>query len=419
MSLRRITSCMAVLVILSASALPCAADGLEDMQLFAPYVPTTYGGQPQPNEGLFFSFDYMLWSISSPEETDIGAPGYERTVWDGPSSEDTFRQGNTHTTGMLGAHFTNGQRYEFGRIYNRHGWMFSAFHLNSQSQNIQTRSMDVAFIDHEWGDDGLDHLDGALDDAGLIIEALPVTFASAKVHNRVRTWGVELDYLIRSRQMYTGGFFELMMGARYLEFNEDFYVEAFGKRTEVTDTGDTGDTGDTADGDTTAYSIEGVLADSLWKTDANNHIVGPQIGLRYFHMYKHWTFSTEGKFFAGFNSQNLYQEGILGSELDNDAHIGLTPIAMGPSSFTHSRTFNEWSPGVEFRLQADWQLTRYMSLGVGWTGMWLGGIARPSNMIAYELGSDASEASFMGILAEHNRQDVFINGVNFRIVFNR
>ena len=400
---------MAVLIILSWVALPCTAQGISDMQLFAPAIPTTFGTQPHPNEGLFFSFDYMMWSISTPETTTIGAPGHERTVWDGPALEDTFRQGNTHTTGMFGAHFTNGQRYEIGRIFKHHGWMFSAFHLNSQSQNIDTASMDVAFIDHEWGDDGLDHLDGRLDEAGLIIEALPVTFASAKIHNRVRTWSVELDYIIRSRQMHRGGFFEMSLGARYLEFNEDFYVEAFGRRVPVE-----GDDEDEED----EFTIEGTLADSLWVADAENHIVGPQIGLRYFHMYRRWTFSTEGKIFAGYNSQNLYQTGLLGSELDPPGGVG-EPIAMGPSPFTHSRTLHEWSPGIELRMQFDWQVTRHMCLGVGWTGIWLGGIARPSNMIAYELGSDVAEASFMGILAEHNRQDVFINGVNFRIVFNR
>ena len=413
---------MAFFIILSASALPCAADGLEDMQLFAPYVPTTYGGQPQPNEGLFFSFEYMMWSVSRPEVTDIGADGYSRTVWDGPSSDDTWQQGNSHSTGIFGAPFTNGQRYEIGRIYNRHGWMFSAFHLNSQSQNKFLTDLDVAFLDHEWGDAGYDHLEGEVDLAGEIIEALPVTFATAKAHNRVRTWGVELDYLVRSRQMYTGGFFELSMGARYLEFNEDFCIEAWGKRTDVTDDDggdDGGDDGDDGDGDTTTYNIEGVLADSYWETDANNHIVGPQIGLRYFHNYNRWTFSTEGKFFAGFNSQNIHQTGLLGSELDSDSHIGLAPLVMGPTPFENNRTLHEWSPGVEFRFQADWQVTRYMTLGVGWTGLWLGGIARPSNMVDYSLGSDENEASIMGIMAEHNRQDVFINGVTFRVAFNR
>ena len=408
--------------------MPCSAQGISDMQLFAPADYSTFGTQPHPNEGLFFSFDYMMWSISKPETTSIGTPGHERTVWSGPDVADTFQQGNSHTTGMLKSSFTNGQRYELGRMFKHHGWMVSAYHLNSQTFNRPTGLMEIAFTDHVWGEDGLDHLDGEVGTKGttIVIEPLPVTFASAKIHNRVRTWGVEVDYILRSRRMHKGGFFELGMGARYLEFNEDFYVEAFGKRTPVDDgtsssssSSSSSSTDSTTDDTEEEYTIEGVLADSMWATDANNHIVGPQISLRYFHRYKRWTFSTVGKFFAGYNSQNLYQTGYLGSELGSDDHTGLAPIAMGPSSFTHSETLHEWSPGVEFRFQFDWQVTRYTSLGIGWTGIWLGGIARPSNMIAYELGSTASEASFMGILTEHNRQDVFINGVNFNISFNR
>ncbi len=382
------------------------------MQLFAPVTPTTFGTQPHPNEGLFFTFEYMIWNVSTPQKTTIGAPGVERTVWNGPDVADTFRQGNTHDTGILNANFTNGQRYEIGRVCKRRGWMFSAYHLNSQTNNIETRSMDVAFIDREWGDDGLDHLDGKLDEAGLIIEALPVTFHTTKIHNRVRTWSVELNYLIRSRRLHRGGFLELALGTRYLEFNEDFYVEAFGRRVPAE-----GEDGDGED-EEAASEIEGTLADSLWVNEAQNHIVGPQIGLRYFYRHKRWTLSTEGKFFGGFNSQNIYQHGLLGSELTPPGGVG-EPIAMGPSPFEHNRTILEWSPGIEFRLQADWQVTRHVTLGVGYTAIWLGGIARPSNMIAYQLGSEASEADFMGILEEHNRQDVFINGVTFRIAFNR
>ena len=401
---------MAVLIILSWVALPCSAQGISDMQLFAPVTPTTFGTQPHANEGLFFTFEYMMWNVSTPEKTPIGAPGVERTVWNGPDVADTFRQGNSHDTGILSANITNGQRYEIGRICNRHGWMFSAYHLNSQTHNIDTRSMDVAFIDRAWGDAGLDHLDGELDEAGLIIEALPVTFHTAKIHNRVKTCSVEMDYLIRTRRMYKGGFFEMSLGARYLEFNEDFYVEALGRRVLLED--------EDEDEEEPEEVIEGTLADSLWVNEAQNHIVGPQIGLRYFHRHKRWTLSTEGKFFAGFNSQNIHQSGILGSELTPPGGVG-EPIAMGPSPFEHNRTFLEWTPGIEFRLQADWQVTQHVTLGVGYTGIWLGGIARPSNMIAYQLGSEESEADFMGILEEHNRQNVFINGVTFRIAFNR
>jgi len=43
--------------------------------------------------------------------------------------------------------------------------------------------------------------------------------------------------------------------------------------------------------------------------------------------------------------------------------------------------------------------------------MWVDAIARPSNMIVYEVPG-------MGINPAHNRQDVFVNGVNWGVDVN-
>ena len=38
----------------------------------------------EPNEGYFFQFDVLYWSISAPKTTPIGSPGVTRTVYYGP-----------------------------------------------------------------------------------------------------------------------------------------------------------------------------------------------------------------------------------------------------------------------------------------------------------------------------------------------
>ena len=124
--------------------------------------------------------------------------------------------------------------------------------------------------------------------------------------------------------------------------------------------------------------------------------------------------STEGRFFAGYNSQTMYQTGEVGSGLDPPGDTG-ERLALGPTSFTHHLRENEWSPGIEIRADLQWQWTRHVSFGAGWTGLWMDGIARASNLINYEFGT----SSMMGILGRHNRQDVFINGADFRIIVNR
>ena len=91
------------------------------------------------------------------------------------------------------------------------------------------------------------------------------------------------------------------------------------------------------------------------------------------------------------------------------------PLALEATSFAHSRHRNEFTPGIELRLNFEWQWTRHISFGAGWSGLWMDNIARSSNLIDYRFGT----SSLMGILAENNRQDVFIQGANFRIQLNR
>jgi hypothetical protein len=436
MSYRWITLSLAAWATALGVGSPAPAQGLGDMQFFAPAEFSDYGGPRRANEGFFFSFDGLGWAISAPQVTTIGQPSeHGREVWYGPDPADSATQNNTHDTSILGAMFVTGQRWEGGFVEGHQGLLFSAFRLNSQTQNIGTSHMDMVFEDEEWGGADYHHLDGYVDDAQQVIKALPVTFASTSIRNRVQTWGVELSYLLRSSQLHGGGYFECFLGARYLEFNDQFTLDAYGDLVPVTISGeDVTGIIVTDDPDTAAAADDhiyiGTLANSFWRQDAKNHIVGPQIGARWFRYYGRWMLSTEGRFFAGYNSQTLYQTGEVGSELDyvenepalpgrvpvnygqSAAHV---PLSLNATSFTHQQHENEWSPGVELRVDLEWQWTRNVAIGAGWSGMWMDGIARASNLIDYKFGTDST----MGILTENNRQDVFINGANFRIVVNR
>ena len=87
---------------------------------------------------------------------------------------------------------------------------------------------------------------------------------------------------------------------------------------------------------------------------------------------------------------------------------------MPATSFDHTRYFQEFSPGGELQINASYQLTKSISLGVGWTGFWIDSIARPSDMVEYVLEQD----SIMGI-NNNNRQGVFSNWVTFSAQLNR
>ncbi|HID77558.1 MAG TPA: hypothetical protein EYP56_16380 [Planctomycetaceae bacterium] len=394
-------------ILLAGLALSCLLGGVapgqheEDLQAFAWVDDSNYGGGPRANEGLFFHYEWMHLSVLRPDVTTIGLMGDTRTVAIGTvvdpvtgDEEPVFRvQSNSHDTGFLRSPLESANWFELGYIEGHQGYTFNAFTMSTQEQRFMLNDVDVVFSDPP-GVSGLKHLEGFIDENLTIIEDLPVTFEQIDVLNTVNLWGVEWMYLYRTHPGRWGGLWEFGVGVRYMEFDEGFKVNALG----------------------------GILDDSTWNTEAENHLVGPVGFVRWFRKAGRWTLAAESRFFSGFNSQNIRQVGTLGSKLTNDpdadpdeSNITGTqgfPLIMTASSFKHSRFFSEWSPGVELRVSFDYQVTRSISLGVGWFGFWMDGIARASNVIDYQVPN-------MGIDPANNRQDVFINGPILRVLWNR
>jgi hypothetical protein len=286
----------------------------------------------------------------------------------------------------------------------------------------------MAIDDREFGPTNQRHLDGwlaDLDAAGDVVFSatqlpLPLTFDFMHVENVVDTWSVEWMYMHRTHPLgfYRSTLAELYFGVRYMEFEDRFHVRGRGARLRDQD----------GDGDNIAEPNT-ILADSEWQNDTNNRIVGPQVGIRLFTRRGRWTFSTEGRFFAGFNFQTVRQKGVLGTHLNEvpTTAAGETlaigpgniisgiPAAIGPTYFTHGFSANEFSPCVEFRADARLHLTRGLAFRAGYTAIYIDGIARASNMIDYVW----SETTVFGIRQDTNRQGVFMNGLTFGLEFNR
>ncbi len=414
MLLRRTISLLGTLSLVMAVGLPGMAQDLEGLQLFAPVEVNPYGPGPQPNEGFFFAWDGLNWYISKPEIATVGREGLSRTVSYGihpingaDPLNDMAVQSNTLDTSSLQSLPTSGDRFEFGRIHGHHGWMVSTYHLKPQTQWIYAADVPMTFNDIS-GNNLLQGIVGTIPaieadpdaeppvvgvDEQIFVNNLPLTFDDVRIRNSVTTWSVELMYIFRSHQFHHGGFVEIFGGVRYMEFDEVFDVDARGTDPAVKD-------------------VPAILADSVWNTRADNHITGPQVGIRWFRKGGRWMFSTEGRFFAGFNSQTIRQFGVLGDKLDPPGEDNFEPTAMGPTYFNSMQHIDEWSPCAELRAELRFQCTRSVSLRAGWTGVWMGGIARPSDMINYEVPA-------MGISAINNRQDVFVNGLTLGVDINR
>ncbi|MCC7086715.1 MAG: hypothetical protein IT427_17075, partial [Pirellulales bacterium] len=115
-----------------------------DLDLFAPPDLSTYGNWPRPNEGFFFQYDRLYWSIQQPSRTEIGVPGGQaQGLINGVIQFDPTNQpvgqilsdySNSLDTGFLRADQTWGNRFELGWMEDNKGWFVSIFNLQDQDQ---------------------------------------------------------------------------------------------------------------------------------------------------------------------------------------------------------------------------------------------------------------------------------------------
>ena len=148
-----------------------------------------------------------------------------------------------------------------------------------------------------------------------------------------------------------------------------------------------------------------------WETIAQNQLIGPQAGFRFNHRLGRFTFISENRFMAAANVQSLSMAGRHGAL--NVATSGLNPPAQIPAnSFNSAIGGVQFAPLAELRLDVNYQVFRSVSLTAGWTGIFVGGIARSTERTVYSLPN-------MGLSPTTPRGDVFINGVNVGVVVNR
>lgn len=424
-----------------------------DAQPFEPFDGSTYGDPWPPHQGWFFSYERLVYFMNAPRKTDIGKDGLQAQVATG----DGFRtQTNTYNTGgLLTADDAWGNQYEFGFMDGTDGWLVTVFDGQPQDQQFTVNDMDVVFVDPPTGPFGLGHLDGfvnqspddglgAIDDnlgeffgigdpnvwgryldadANGIIDLatvdrilqnaseydfddtfrLPVLFQEAQIRNLAYMDGVALMKTKILWQLHHAGMLEFHYGVRYFRFRDRFRVRGFG----------------------------GILGDSEWHNLADNNMVGPQIGARWYRRNHRWTLAAEGRFLAGFNFQSTQLTGFLGSQIaplttapggsdgippnpgiNSTDRATNTPAFFDPTSFAESFAQTEWAPTGELKLNVSYNLTEQIALKAGYQGLYVYGVTRASNTIDYTLPS-------MGIRRDNNIQSLWTNMFTFGFEWNR
>jgi hypothetical protein len=129
---------------------------------------------------------------------------------------------------------------------------------------------------------------------------------------------------------------------------------------------------------------------------------------------------------AGLNTQSVTQEGELGRDIAGmpatfETLNGISGTTynnagqiwfMSPTSFATSAHATVFSPLVELRTELSYKLTKAVNFKVGFNGIWLDGIARPSSLITYQVPN-------LGINMANNLQSVIMTGVNVGVEINR
>jgi hypothetical protein len=445
MSFYRTSSFVAIGLLLCLLAAPSLGQGPLGFQIFAPADVSTYGGLPQPNEGYFFQFDALWWSIAAPRVRTIGFPGTRLVNYGRDDSRDVRVERNTIDTSPFYDEFSVGNRIEFGRIEDRNGWFVSIYQQRDQTQSFLVPEADIIFNDPAFGPHGERLLQGNVNtDATTappysppVFRDLPTYFNNVLVEDKLDTWGVEANYLHRFMTRHNGGTFELFLGARYLEFNDNFNVHTSVSPNALTQPAFIGNT---AIGNATTINanVPSFLGGSYWDTTAENHVVGPQIGMRWFKKQGRWTISTEGRFMAGLNCQNLSQTVDMGPSLNpgpktvvnvvnpvppvqtvySYIYQPFQPVTMSHATATYVDYERVWSPAFELRVEAKYQITRSIEFKAGWTGFWIDGIARANAIIDYKVGTPAGEQP-LGIDSSGNQQGLFVNGLTMGFSVNR
>lgn len=384
MLLNRVRCGMAALLVVIAGGVAAYGQDHEAQGLaaFEPADITPYGGNwAQPKEGLFFTFDGLFWTISRPRRTSIGDPTNTPFVFDQGAGQ-TIEQ-NSLETELIKPYWKLGDRMEFGNVDGHHGIMFTTLQTNSQTTVFEADDATVVFNDPRINGSAQGLLDIVFPNGGL--GEARTKFTTLNVIAKSRISGVEALYLYRTGLLQHGGTAEVLLGGRYFQLKDQFWVDGEG----------------------------GNLADSFWNTTSKNQITGPEIGLRMFQPFGRFGFSVDSRFTAGINAQSVRQDGRLANTLLGNNAFPL-PTLMYSNGFNHSANMTQFSPIVELRAEFHMQITNLIAAKAGWTGMWVNNVVRAADMIDYTVPS-------MGITAANggNLQDVFINGLTLSVEFNR
>ena len=483
MSLTMKTLMTALLLIAVTAQWNTASAQLSQGRLWSPPRSDQFGGYGRLREGMFGEIDYNYWVITKGSNTTIGwvdPIGKQNPYYSGLGL--FLNRTNTMSTSSLGNNFTGGTTLRIGNMIKHHGWEIKSTIMQAQRDSYEGRygSMDIKgdnvgdvlvsvlppgattiyhYDPHEmvlWYDADTmpvpatpymqaGYLWGwfALDNNVYELAPLPLVFERYTLDSKVSHWDIEANYIFRPHATRIG-FFEFTGGVRYMQLDDSLTFSGWlpWRTTQYSET-NTG-TGTGTGGTTTGTTVNIDNPNTIWNFNAENHLVGPQVGIRYIKKCSgRWSLIADTKFFAGFNTQNIKSDGVMGirtdiyNSIENDPNAtGTSPIAPGiydpdpgalmdmrvplgfahnPGSFRHSETRTAFSPGIDFSLKANWQFTDAIAFNAGYNGIYLDRTARATLINNYEIDYNGNVFGINGNV----EQSTWMHGVSLGLTINR
>jgi hypothetical protein len=401
---------------------PADLGDIKDAQIWQPFVNNDQDRFPQGAYGPYFKYERFYWAIHQPQFAFVGN-----------NEADAIALGlNENTNEFIKANFVWGNRFDIGyRLCDNTGWATSIVKSNMEFAGRQdvTSTTSVGF-DDETGVLPLNATQ-AVANTFLIIQGIPpfpvpepafesISYQPLTLQNSSRFAGVDLLRTWRYEPGHHGGVWEFGIGPRFFQFHDRFDAEGTTNALLPALFGIGLITLPQAPPNTVsgAIRVSAPPAPNFWDLGIDNNVVGPELGARWSLKRERWTVSTDFRALIGANFQTGRLAGALGQGYTTDT-VRLDTGAILPNTHTQTGvlgsalfTFNSaantvtFAPMGELRVDASYNVTRNVSLEVGYTGILLSGIGRASDRIIYSVPN-------MGILDGADKQHVYVNGVNF------
>ena len=324
-----------------------------------------------------------------------------------------------------------GNRFEGGWIYDDYGMLFSYYDSGNQSQGFQTVNQ---FAVNSPTTTFEQTTESATSTVGGIATPIVVTTITSESPPPDHMITQTLDQT-NSTELRSGGFawiirrnlsragsgqlntFRFSIGPKFLQV-ADRYSISYNSYQQAFPVGSTFGGGEPDTGITSFGGGGGVdiinaepgqvygtpLQNGGWDVSSYNNIVGPEIGFNYQVEQGRWVFESDFRFIAGMNWQNTLYRGsnfpsALGADYFRSTYTFANTIAqtsnsagnlaapplfvqiygVGQQNTTNTAEHNfVFSPLGEWRFRARYRVSQAISLNLGYTGMWLGGITRAS-----------------------------------------